>query len=99
MRAVATSRCRHPSKPLLNRHRHAAQGVRTLSAFDLDIFLDSAERTHKWQCPHTLFHGCVQELQTDAFVQQILDCLQVLSPEPVRPVSCSADKALPHWRS
>ena len=67
-------------------HQHAAcpmlfsmvcRGVPTLAAFDLDDFMDSAARTRKWQCPHTLRHSCVQDLHSDAFVQRILDSLQV----------------------
>ena len=54
-----------------------SRGVPTLAAFDLDDFMDSAARTRKWQCPHTLRHSCVQDLHTDAFVQRILDSLQV----------------------
>lgn len=55
----------------------ACRGVPALAAFDLDDFLDSASRTRKWQCPHTLRHSSVQDLHSDAFVQRILDSLQV----------------------
>ncbi|KAK9806650.1 hypothetical protein WJX73_004251 [Symbiochloris irregularis] len=50
-------------------------GVDALAGFDLDAFLDMAARTRKWQCPLTMRHACVQQLQNDAFLQGILDRL------------------------
>lgn len=53
------------------------QGIDALEAFDMDAFLSMAARTRKWQCPHTMRHTCVQQLHNDAFIQGILDRLQV----------------------
>ena len=54
-------------------------GVDALAGFDLDAFLEMAARTRKWQCPVTMRHSCVQQLQNDAFLQGIVDRLQVSS--------------------
>ncbi len=34
-----------------------------LACFDLEPFLDLAQRTRKWQCPHSMAHTSVQTLQ------------------------------------
>lgn len=34
-----------------------------LTAFDLDPFLETAQRTRKWQDPHSMKHSSVQRLQ------------------------------------
>ena len=53
------------------------EGIDALAGFDLDAYLSVAARTRKWQCPVTMRHSCVQQLQNDAFLQGILDRLQV----------------------
>ena len=52
-------------------------GVHGLVAFDLETFLSMAERSRKWQCPHSMRHTHVHQLQRDTFIAQILDKLQV----------------------
>lgn len=49
-------------------------------AFDLDTFLDLAARTRKWQCPHSMQPGAVQDLVVDGFVQRVLASLRVILP-------------------
>ena len=58
-----------------------------LVAFDLDTFLDLAARTRKWQCPHSMQPGSVQELAVDGFVQRVLACLQVRDSGLIRVAS------------
>ena len=55
------------------------QGTNGLLAFDLDTFLGMVKRTRKWQCPHSMRHTRVQELQKDTFVSHILQGLKVCS--------------------
>ncbi|KAK9817204.1 hypothetical protein WJX72_011055 [[Myrmecia] bisecta] len=55
-------------------------GVAGLGTFDLDTFLCMAERSRKWQCPHSLRNLSVHELQTDVYVARLLTCLQA-SPD------------------
>lgn len=55
-------------------------GTNGLVAFDLDTFLGMVKRTRKWQCPHSMRHTRVQELQCDAYVARILKSLQA-SPD------------------
>ena len=52
-------------------------GVAGLGAFDLETFLSMTERSRKWQCPHSQRNLSVYELQTDAYVQRLLKCLEV----------------------
>jgi hypothetical protein len=47
-----------------------------LACFDLDIFLDSAQRTLKWLDPHNSQPSSVQMLQIDAYINAILKCLR-----------------------
>lgn len=70
----------------------AAQASGGLVAFDLDTFLDLAARTRKWQCPHSMQPGAVQDLVVDGFVQSVLASLQVSSQICgfQRPWLCSA---------
>ncbi|KAG2484222.1 hypothetical protein HYH03_016957 [Edaphochlamys debaryana] len=49
--------------------------VAGLACFDLDAFLDSAARTRKWQCPHSMAHTSVQSLMVDTYTQRILAAL------------------------
>jgi hypothetical protein len=56
------------------------QGTNGLVAFDLDTFLNMAKRSRKWQCPHSMRHSRIQELQIDTFVSQILHSLKVVPP-------------------
>ena len=55
-------------------------GIDALAGFDLDAFLSMAARTRKWQCPVTMRHACVQQLQNDAFLQGMLNRLKVCFP-------------------
>jgi hypothetical protein len=48
-----------------------------LNAFDLDTFLDVAQRTRKWQCPHSMRSLPVQQLMVDGFLSCILSRLAV----------------------
>lgn len=51
------------------------KGTSGLVAFDLDTFLGMTKRTRKWQCPHSMRHARVQELQLDTYVARIIDSL------------------------
>ena len=80
--------------------RAAAQNAGGLVGFDLDTFLSLAERTRKWQCPHSMQPGTVQELVEDGFLRHVLASLQVGRPRPRarrRPDSCERP-ALAHRR-
>ena len=57
------------------------QGTNGLVAFDLETFIGMVKRTRKWQCPHSMRHTRVQELQTDTYVAQILQSLQAKPSE------------------
>ncbi|KAK2078128.1 hypothetical protein QBZ16_003996 [Prototheca wickerhamii] len=46
-----------------------------LQAFDLDAFLSLAERNRKWQDPVTLKNSTVRQLQVDAYMQVVLECV------------------------
>ncbi|GMH32755.1 hypothetical protein BSKO_00589 [Bryopsis sp. KO-2023] len=46
------------------------------AVFDLDSFLQSAEKTRKWACPNSLRPSCVQNLQVDVYVERVLACLR-----------------------
>ena len=54
-----------------------SQGTNGLVAFDLETFLNMAQRSRKWQCPHSMRHSRVQELQVDTYITQILERLKV----------------------
>ena len=64
------------------------KGTSGLVAFDLDTFLGMAKRTRKWQCPHSMRHTRVQELQLDSYVAQIIKSL-----EARRFIRCSYSKS------
>lgn len=55
-------------------------GTGSLVGFDLDTFLMVAQRSRKWQCPHSMRHARVQDLQIDTYLSIVLDCLKVLTP-------------------
>ena len=57
-----------------------SQGTNGLVAFDLETFLNMAQRSRKWQCPHSMRHSRVQELQVDTYITQILERLKVFLP-------------------
>lgn len=52
-------------------------GLSGIVAFDLDSFLSMAQRSRKWQDPHTLRNVTVKQLQLDSWMQPVLTCLQV----------------------
>lgn len=54
-------------------------GTDALVSFDLDTFLNMAKRSRKWQCPHSMRHSRVQDLQADTFMTHILSRLTVSS--------------------
>ena len=54
-------------------------GLPGIVAFDLDCFLSMAQRSRKWQDPHTLRNVTVKQLQLDTWMQAIIDRLQVAS--------------------
>lgn len=45
------------------------------AVFDLDSFLQSAEKTRKWSCPHSLKPSCLQNLMEDIYIERMLQCL------------------------
>ena len=51
-------------------------GVKGIAAFDLDTFLEMAQRTRKWQCPHSMRNMCVRQLHLDGWMMQVLQALQ-----------------------
>ncbi|KAK9864598.1 hypothetical protein WJX84_003578 [Apatococcus fuscideae] len=51
-------------------------GTDGLVAFDLVTFLEIAKRTRKWVCPHSMKNFSVFELQVDAYMQRVLECIQ-----------------------
>lgn len=53
------------------------KGTNGLASFDLDAFLAMAQRSRKWQCPHSMRHSRVQDLQIDGFIAAILKALEV----------------------
>lgn len=53
------------------------RSVSGMAAFDLDTFLSMAQRSRKWQCPHSMRNFSVHELQTDTWVQGVLRGLLV----------------------
>ena len=52
-------------------------GTDGLRAFDLITFLETAKRTRKWVCPHSMKDFSVYDLQVDAYMQRVLQCIQV----------------------
>lgn len=53
------------------------KGLSGIVAFDLDSFLSMAQRSRKWQDPHTLKNVTIKQLQLDSWMQPILTCLKV----------------------
>ena len=53
------------------------RGTNGLASFDLDTFVTMAQRSRKWQCPHSMRHSRIQELQIDGFILPILESLKV----------------------
>ena len=51
-------------------------GVKGVAAFDLDTFLEMAQRTRKWQCPHSMRNMSVRQLHLDGWMMQVLQALQ-----------------------
>lgn len=47
-----------------------------LAAFDLDAFLSMAQRTRKWQCPHSMKQTSIFHLQEDSYLKGVLRCLE-----------------------
>ena len=93
---------------VLNGHVEGAKGAccRVVStdglvAFDLMTFLEIAKRTRKWVCPHTMKNFSIYELQVDAYMQRVLDCLQVTRfcqknqcKQRLRAAQCKLQRAL-----
>lgn len=52
-------------------------GLPGIVAFDLDSFLSMAQRSRKWQDPHTLKNVTVRQLQLDTWMQPIITRLKV----------------------
>lgn len=50
--------------------------VKGLVSFDLDAFLELAQKTRKWQCPHSMKNSSVQNLQLDSYTKRILQQLE-----------------------
>ncbi|KAK9835201.1 hypothetical protein WJX81_005406 [Elliptochloris bilobata] len=72
--SVMSLRCPNSGMRIVKPARFKTSGG--LVAFDLTTFLDLAERTRKWQCPHSMQAGTVQDLVVDGFVQRVLASLQ-----------------------
>lgn len=53
-------------------------GLSGIVAFDLDSFLSMAQRSRKWQDPHTLRNVTIKQLQRDSWMQPVITCLKVL---------------------
>jgi len=53
-------------------------GLSGIVAFDLDSFLSMAQRSRKWQDPHTLRNVTIKQLQKDSWMQPVITCLKVL---------------------
>eukprot|EP00798_Chlamydomonas_sp_ICE-L_P020010 gene20010-26724_t len=49
--------------------------VKGLSCFDLHSFLQTAQQTRKWQCPHSLTNSSLVCLRKDTYMQRVLDHL------------------------
>jgi hypothetical protein len=52
-------------------------GVPGLGCFDLDTYLTMAERSRKWQCPHSMRNMSIRELHIDTYVSRLLPFFQV----------------------
>eukprot|EP00193_Tetraselmis_chui_P000747 CAMPEP_0177758088 /NCGR_PEP_ID=MMETSP0491_2-20121128/4001_1 /TAXON_ID=63592 /ORGANISM="Tetraselmis chuii, Strain PLY429" /LENGTH=724 /DNA_ID=CAMNT_0019273805 /DNA_START=584 /DNA_END=2758 /DNA_ORIENTATION=+ len=73
--------------------------VSGLSVFDLDAFLDVAQKTFKWQCPQTMKNSSIENLQIDSYTERILQMLEhtsynevEISPEALwRPAGTEQD--------
>ena len=48
-----------------------------LGCFDLDTYLTMAERSRKWQCPHSMRNMSILELHIDTYVSRLLPFFQV----------------------
>jgi hypothetical protein len=48
-----------------------------LGCFDLDTYLKMAERSRKWQCPHSMRNMSIRELHVDTYVSTLLPFFQV----------------------
>lgn len=53
-------------------------GLSGIVAFDLDSFLSMAQRSRKWQDPHTLRNVTIRQLQRDSWMQPVITCLKAL---------------------
>lgn len=53
-------------------------GLSGIVAFDLDCFLSMAQRSRKWQDPHTLRNVTIKQLQRDSWMQPVITCLKAL---------------------
>ena len=84
----AQSYCRHACLDIQShqnlRSLYRFAGLPGIVAFDLDCFLNMAQRSRKWQDPHTLRNMTVKQLQLDSWMQPIIDRVKVLKA-PVHP--------------
>ena len=64
-------------------------GLPGIVAFDLDNFLSMAQRSRKWQDPHTLKNVTIKQLQLDSWMQPVITCLQV--KVSTQPSQCHCD--------
>ncbi|DBA91014.1 TPA: hypothetical protein ACH3X2_004216 [Trebouxia sp. C0005] len=67
--------------PLSGTRIHTAArfvGLSGIVAFDLDSFLSMAQRSRKWQDPHTLRNVTIKQLQRDSWMQPVITCLKAL---------------------
>ncbi|KAL3142516.1 hypothetical protein ABBQ38_002838 [Trebouxia sp. C0009 RCD-2024] len=54
------------------------EGLPGIVAFDLDNFLTMAQRSRKWQDPHTLKNVTIKQLQLDSWLQPVVNSLKGL---------------------
>ena len=83
-RTVLSLRCPLTGSRINTPARFAPVGG--VTAFDLDAFLDLAQRSRKWQCPHSMRALPVQQLMLDAYLARILPRLRCAQP-PVAPMT------------
>jgi len=62
--------------------------VSGINVFDLDAFLVMVQRSHKWQCPHTMRNSCVEFLQVDSYLERVLE---VIKDEPINEIEVSPE--------
>eukprot|EP00873_Tetraselmis_striata_P015353 jgi/Tetstr1/435617/TSEL_024519.t1 len=62
--------------------------VSGLNVFDLDAFLDMAQKTYKWQCPQTMKNSSIEQLQVDAYIER---ALALLAPTPFTEIEVSPE--------